>query len=234
VADALRNDLAVATSGYQCAALTYSADNSGAVTVSGYVKSDQDQARLRDAVGALPGVSKLNFNVQQRIWPYCGVMALLKPILASGERAPTIQLASAATPAYAGRPLILDVQAPAFDSYVYVDYFQANGNVVHLLPNGRDWINLRPARNRFVLGHQPMLDCWKLAGTPGEQMVTLVASRRPLFASDATAIENAQDYLTRLAQALPDNSGDSKSATTLFYSLSPASGPIADDNGCAG
>jgi eukaryotic-like serine/threonine-protein kinase len=233
--DIVRNDLAVATSGYRCAALTYAADNSGAATVSGYVESDQDLARLRNAVGAVHGVSRLNFNVQRRVWPYCGVLALLKPILASGERAPTIRLASAATPAYAGRPLVLDVQAPAFDSYVYVDYFQANGQVAHLLPNGKDWINLRPARNRFALGRQPMLDCWKFAGTPGEQMITLVASRRPLFASaDASAIESAQDYLARLAQALSDNtSGDGESATTLFYDLGSGNAAIANDDGCA-
>jgi tRNA A-37 threonylcarbamoyl transferase component Bud32 len=230
----LRGRIAAILSGYQCADLSYAVGADRTAAVSGYVRSDDDLAGLRQQVAAVNGLSSVGFDVHRRIWPYCAAAALLKPYLARGSKAATLRLAAAAAPPSVGSPLVLNVQAPPFDGYVYIDYFRSDGEVRHLFPNAKDWFNLRPARNRFVLGRPPMQDCWMFAGRPGEQMITLVASRRPLFGSPLPAAETAGDYLPRLVQALRSGAAGGQSAAMLLYDLRPGAAPPGGADRCSG
>jgi hypothetical protein len=142
-------------------------------------------------------------------------------------------LADDGNSARVGTPLVLDVRAPPFDSYAYVDYFTAQGEVLHLYPNDRDALNFRPARNGFVLGRPPqggMHHCWKLDGQTGEQMITYVASSDPLFATPRPASEGAKEYLDALSGAV--KGAGKHAAKLLFFDLQPAGDGRAGGPGC--
>jgi predicted Ser/Thr protein kinase len=218
----VRNDLARATSGYRCAELSRSVTRARIAQVSGFVQSAADLARLRNTVSTLPGVDRLRFDVRVRVWPYCKAVAMLKPLVANGGRGASLALASPGEDRYPGARLALDIRGPSFDSYVYIDYFRADGSVVHLLPRENGPINLRPARNHFILGRTPIAPCLAFAGQPGEQLITMVAARRPLFRGALPESENAGDYLPRLAQALQAAGPIRPAAATLFFTLRPA------------
>jgi hypothetical protein len=61
--------------------------------------------------------------------------------------------------------------------------------------------------------------CWTFAGDPGEQMKTLLASRRPLFASVPAEVKNAKEYPPRLSQPLARNGSGQQTAATSFFEL---------------
>ena len=232
--DQVRVALARAANGYGCADLSYSISPDRAVIVSGYVGSDQDLAQLYDTLTGLRGIARLDFDVRRRSWPYCEALSLLKPLLTRGNHGATISLALPGNQAYVGNPLKLDIRAPDFDAYVYVDYFKADGKVLHLFPNDKDNFNLRPARNPFVLGQVPMRNCWTLSGEPGEQLVTLVASRKPLFGAVPRPVEDAKEYLPRLSQALAKAAPDQEAAATAFFEVRPGDGSTRSaDAACA-
>jgi predicted Ser/Thr protein kinase len=230
--ETLRATLAATASGYRCADLSYALGDDRVMTVSGFVASDQDRAGLRSTVSGLSGVSRLDFDVGTRAWPYCEALALLKPVLAGGARGPAIGLEPRAVEVHPGSPLALDVRMPDFDGYVYIDYFQPNGEVLHLLPNDKDPISIKPARNHFVLGRPPMRGCWVFAREPGEHLVTLVVSKRPLFSSPPRDSENAKDYLPRLSRALADAPVGSRAAVALSVQVRPGSAPAGGDGAC--
>jgi hypothetical protein len=155
------------------------------------------------------------------IWPYCEVVGFLSPLLArpSGG-APRLNLASKGDEARIGKCLKLDVVAPNFDSFIYVDYFDAEGEVLHLLPNRWEILNLKPQRDRFTLGRTPQMpDCWRLAGTTGEQFISLIAATKSLFPDRRPDTESARDYLASLSTAIKAVPQGDAAAAILSFNL---------------
>ena len=218
----VRAALANATSGYRCARLdtTLAADRSA--RVSGHLPTSADLERLRAAVMGIPGIGTVAFDVRLMAWPYCQVVDLLQP-LSSRQRKDGARIALATKAAYSGERLALAVRVPRFDSFLYIDYYDIKGEVLHLLPNDRDRFNLRPARNRFLLGKPPLKTCWNLGGSTGEQLVTFIAVQKPLFRTRRPQTESVRDYLESLKTALSRQR--EASAVTLFFDLKKAPYP---------
>ena len=227
----MRSDLGIAAEGYKCADLAYWVHPDRTVNMSGFVSSDQDLTRLRQAVAEVPGIQKLEFDVRLRTWPNCEALSLLKPYLTKGTEAPHAALLTPEGDRYANQNLVLDVRAPQFDSSLYVDYFTPAGEVIHLFPNKSNPIAVRPALNRFVLGRPPMKDCWTFREGAGEQLVTVIAAQHRLFDNAPPKSESAKEYLDRLARALQGNSGQ-LTATMLFFELGRDRPPDTAGTGC--
>ena len=206
---------------YHCADLAYSVTPDRNVSLSGFVSSPEDLSRLYRRVDAVRGIAASHVDVRVRAWPFCQAAALLKPLIATPDASgASLDLASAGNVVPVGAPLVLDVRAPAFDGYAYIDYFTARGEVLHLFPNERDALNFRPARNDFTLGRPPqvgMRRCWTLGGQTGEQMVTYIASSGPLFTAARPPREDAKDYLAELSQAVA--APGKRVAKLLFFDL---------------
>ena len=197
----LQTQLAAAAAEYRCASLQYSIGPDRAAHISGFAAIPEDIDHLRRAVGSIGGISKVVFDVGLRIWPFCEVAGLLEPVIKrTPAPAPSLQLA---TEPHVGGSLVIDLRAPSFDGYVYIDYFaDGEGNVIHLLPNSED-INFEPRRNHRSLGNEKGKRCWILGGSGGEQqLVTLVASAKPLWREQRSERDNARDYLPVLANAI--------------------------------
>lgn len=98
-----------------------------------------------------------------------------------------------------GDTLAARVEA-ATRAYLYVDYYQANGDVVHLLPNSLD-NNLVDVDRAFVIGGSDMTYQFAFSPPFGEELLTVIASEHPLDAPRlaTSMIEPSAEYLPRLA-----------------------------------
>ena len=229
----LRARLTAVTAEYRCSSLDYSVGADRSVRISGYAASSEDVNRLRKAIGGIGGIVRVVFEVGVRIWPYCEVVAVLERLVKHPPKiAASLALLPASGEAHIGESLTVDIGGPSFDGYIYVDYFDLEGDVLHLFPNDQDKINFKPARAHIILGRSPLARCWILGGSTGEQLVTLVAATKPLFLDQRAEVENARDYLPTLAQAvdkLPEGAG---AAALLFFQLRDALPFASRETGC--
>lgn len=229
----LRAALATATSGYSCAAIKYETSPDRSVHVTGNVSSQVDLDRLHAVVAGIRGVGPIRYDVGVVVWPHCELAALLAPLLARpGHEAASLTFDPAVPEQHLGDRLAVDVRMPDFDGYVSIDYFASDGQVLHLFPNQRDMLDIRPAYNRFVLFRPPLQSCWAYSGEAGRQLIAMVVTPKPLFAQRRSELENARDYLPALVQALAKVPQDAAAAAMLFVDLHAGQSSANADAAC--
>ncbi|CAB3733156.1 serine/threonine protein kinase [Paraburkholderia rhynchosiae] len=186
-----------------CSALSASAQDH-TLTVRGYVSQRYGAARLKDGLTALPGVDALKLDVEALADDKCDTVKALAPywtqnwqaghIAGLHVRPPTGQLSE-------GDPLVVDVSTPGYDSYVNLDYYQLDGNVVHMVPSPRAKDNQAPPHYSATIGSA---GDWVISKPFGSEMVVLLITPAPLFDKPRPEAESRADYLraldTRLAQ----------------------------------
>ncbi|MEW9921710.1 DUF4384 domain-containing protein [Marimonas sp. MJW-29] len=104
--------------------------------------------------------------------------------------------------------LVIDMTGPDYPAYVYVDYFDAGGNVIHLMPNDRAPLQQVPAKGPIRIGarsaEEPGL--FVRIGPPyGQEIAAAFAASAPLYDGLRPLVEPADAYLawlqTRVVQA---------------------------------
>jgi hypothetical protein len=191
----------------QCARVSVSLQ-AGIVDLGGRVASASQGADIRKIVESVQGVTQVKekFDIIPR--PFCAVLDLLEPIKKQAEDR-GIDLATSLNKAgnlpdyYDKESLVIRGKTPTqFDSYVYVDYYSADGMVGHLLPNLKETTNRLGSKGSLAVGQpdgpQPLLIS---AQPPGLELITVIASKTPLF-SGLRNDEPAESYLKELSQAL--------------------------------
>jgi hypothetical protein len=110
--------------------------------------------------------------------------------------------------------LFFDITAPDYDAWVYVDYFDADGNVLHLAPNDQVPVALSPAESALRIGTKKAGDIGLqlIIGPPyGQEITVAFAASEPLYDGLRPIIEPAAPYLewlkTRVADARAKNDG---------------------------
>lgn len=118
----------------------------------------------------------------------------------------------------AGQKLALDLTAPDYASVIYVDYFDAAGNVIHLQPNSMVPLARMPAKAHLSVGkkgpNRPGLNI--TIGPPyGLEIAVAFATSRPLYEAVRPMVEPAGPYLAflrakvaRARRANPDFKGE--------------------------
>lgn len=178
------------------------------VMLSGFVSSQEDVAAAQRAVANIPGVKRVTADVSVVARPYCELLGILHPLRGTAPGTPILPDASQAVRFREGDTLALDLKAPPYDAYMYVDYFLLDGQVVHLFPNDLQQDNRLPAGLRSRIGEPgPGKRHWEVSPPFGREMITIVASREPLVLGERPEVESAQDYLPVFQLALR-NSGD--------------------------
>ena len=116
------------------------------------------------------------------------------------------------------RPLVIEMGGPDYPAYVYLDYFDADGNVIHLSPNDRAPLQRVAAKEQILIGargpEEPGL--YVLVGPPyGQEIAAAFAASVPLYEENRPLVEPAAPYLewlkTRVAAARethPDFKGE--------------------------
>jgi hypothetical protein len=215
--DGVKDQLAAATALHGCGSLSYSLAPDRKLRISGHLASQDDLARVRRQVAAIAGIGEPSFDVALMPQPHCEIAALLGPLADPAVR-DGLSLAfvgNAGETSVGGQPSF-DVRVPGFDSYLYIDYFDSGGQVLHLFPNARDRFNLRPWRNRFTLFKSPL---WTVCGNVGRQLVTIIATAKPLFPTRRPDVEEASDYIAVLGEALRRIPPAKAAASLLFFDL---------------
>ena len=120
----------------------------------------------------------------------------------------------------AAEPLIVRVLTPDFPSHLSVDYFTADGMVVHLeMPQAAD----EPLPPAAVLRiGDPADGHWLSIAEPfGEEVILVIASGERLFAEPRPRIEPADVYLDALEAALAGRT-ERPTASTMAIRTGPA------------
>lgn len=189
---------------YACADLEASIDADGRPRVTGFVSQRDDLLKVADDVAAIPGVRAPHFNIGLRVWPHCEVFAILKPSQAR-NRQKKHGLSVSAPSAVDGRlregdAVRVQVVAPHHESYIWVDYFTADGSVMHL--------NTGPAPTRLRAGESLELgrdipSSWLVSPPFGNVMITVLSAPMPFSeTSGRPPYEMASAYLLRLRETL--------------------------------
>ncbi|SDE21165.1 protein of unknown function [Massilia sp. PDC64] len=188
--------------GVPCSALAPAIDGR-VVRVQGYLAHSVGPARLKAMLAALPGVTRVELTLHDVDDAKCPVMRVLgRYWVASRTASVSLRLnpgSGRAGNLVAGDTLMVDVSTPDYQSYVSVDYFVLDGNVVHLLPNAAARENLAPPRYTATIGS---LGNWVIGPPFGTEMLVLVTTSVPLFDSLRPDAEPGAAYLRALDERL--------------------------------
>jgi hypothetical protein len=103
----------------------------------------------------------------------------------------------------AGQRLAFELTAPDYDSVVYIDYFDANGMVIHLQPNDTVPLAPLPAKARVTVGMdtpgKPSLAI-TIAPPFGQEIAVAFATSAPLYDGLRPTVEPAEPYLRFLRE----------------------------------
>ena len=116
-------------------------------------------------------------------------------------------------------PLVLTIRSPNYPAYLYVDYYQQNGNIGHVAhADANDPPDTANDEFDYPTGFE---------GAPpyGLELLTIFASPKPLFLEPLPKFENAADYFPvlrrRLSNLAKDPDGASIVATLVFIRTEP-------------
>lgn len=192
--------------GFTCAQLEVQGTTD--LRVTGQVASADDQARLVTELQALAGVAIVDTTAVQILAPpLCELLGLLRfSQNQSAEQAVYLNLAGHATDFRHHETLTLEIKTPATQAtYLYVDYYQNDGTVVHWVPSPTYPLQLYPPATSVTLGQansgQPAV---KIAPPFGRDVLVVIATPEPLFSGERPNVENYLDYRPIIAQ-LPDS-----------------------------
>ncbi len=220
----LRSDLAQLFRGFVCADLSAELADDGAVTLVGTVARGDELPRLHREVSALPQVSRVDSRATVEPWPFCEVAKLLRTQTAGGPSAPTLEPSHPDRIYHEGEALIVSATVNAkAESYLYVDYFDTDGRVVHMLPTALRPNNRMAGTARVALGTEPDKAghnerVYIISPPFGTGMVIALSSLRPLFTEPRAEQEDARSYLAALAGALVRDPVGAGSAARIMSS----------------
>jgi len=198
---------AAAMRGYECASLTSTVTEDAEVKLDGFVSTAKDLAKLNQAVSAIPGVHQVSSTVAVFRWPHCEAANLLRNHAAAvnDPSGPRLEFNVPSLAYKGGDTLVVRVSAtPRFAGYLYLDYLDTEGNVVHMLPTALRPNNSVKAAQEVVVGEGGKAGerIYEIGEPFGPGLVIAVSSAKRLFPQRAAEVESAKDYLPVLAHAL--------------------------------
>jgi len=212
---ALRDELARKLTDVRCSRAQTSYDpTSGALELRGHVKSDADRDTLVAALeseldGAIPILDRLNRLGE----PQCEVLNFLSdmelPQSVEQFINPLIIGDDLHTRVYSfrdGQAMRFEVFGADYDAWFYLDYFDGEGQVLHLAPNSKIAPFVIQARQRLVLGGGGAEDIaaglFELRVSPpfGQDIAVAMVANRQIFDQDRDLVEPADTYLAEVAR----------------------------------
>jgi serine/threonine protein kinase len=191
-----------------CAALEGQA-RGHTVTVSGYAGVG-GIARLRETIAAMPGVDEVSVAVDTVQQSYCGLIDFYAPYWKANR---SKRLGTAITTPNPGNqfadgePLVVNVTAPLYGAYLYVDYHFPGGEVLHLLPAQNAIVAKAGAGESMILGEAGE---WVVSPPFGKELIAVIATPTAFFPVGRPVSESGADYLAALRERLPEITASSE------------------------
>jgi hypothetical protein len=189
-----------------CAAISAAIDGSAStVQLRGYVEQGVGVARLRAALAPVVGTGAMNLDLQPISAINCDVVSEFAPYWISTHQAGSVAAGtSIRTKApngqlTEGNPLVVNITTPGYESYVNVDYYALDGNVVHLVPSHRAKDNQAPPHYTATIGETGE---WIIGKPFGTEMLVLVVTPEALFETLRPDVEPHAAYLAALKARL--------------------------------
>lgn len=184
---------------FECASLHAVVSDDKAVSIKGHISHEEDLLALMDIMDTIPEASNVIYEVNTLVWPYCEVASILaehkqkKPLTAKGLQ---IDTQSRSRQLIEGNKLEIEISAPDFASYLYVDLYRSDGTVVHIYPEVKSGVKKIPPAIRLTIDENA--SPWVVQKPYGENQIVLMASESPLIEEQRPFQEPAQDYLSYL------------------------------------
>lgn len=237
-AQSVRDDLSSLLTSVDCARLSATfLPETGMLEMRGHIPDPSLQGPLLEALRAQMGDGiPVTANLLHLPDPQCGA---LSGIAAAGLPQSTDQFtnsrligASSHARAYnysEGQRLQFDLTAPDYDAYVYVDYFNAEGEVIHLVPNPHIALEKFVAKSAVGVGRdRPGKPGLKITiGPPyGQEIAVAFAASEQLYDGLRPIVEPADAYLeyltSRISQARQDHPDFKGEWVYFFITTTPA------------
>jgi serine/threonine-protein kinase len=191
---------------YECDELSYTIDVDDAISVSGYVSEDQNEA-LKSALSRLS--AKFNQQIDNKLIPLlalnCEALSILQPFVEKNKvqkHGLQIEASQHSSVYVQGERPVFEVITPDFAGYLYVDYFMADGKVFHLLPTNIDSQSQFEAQQQVLIGNNGTSRQWQIVKPYGKEIMSVIVSDLPLFVGETNDIEASETYLSKLRLAL--------------------------------
>ena len=209
-AEDVKDNLSDVLSGINCARLSATfIPETGALEIRGHIPDPALHDKILNAMQAQVGEGiQVTANLLHLPSPQCealtGISAIGLPQSTDQftNRRLIGQTAHARKYNYTeGQRLQFDLAAPDYDSYVYVDYFAADGSVTHLVPNNTVGLSLVTAETLIGVGiDRPGQPGLKITiGPPfGQEIAVAFAASQPLYEGYRPIFEPAAPYLAEL------------------------------------
>ncbi len=206
----VRDDLSQVLTDIECARVSATfLPETGELEMRGHIPDPALQAPLLEAMRQSVGEGiPVKANLLHLPAPQCGALTGIAQVglPQSTDQFTNSRLIGASAHARAynyaeGQRLQFDLVAPDYDSYIYVDYFNASGEVIHLTPNEFVALELAVAKDTFGIGKdRPGRPGLRITiGPPyGQEIAVAFASSHPLYEGLRPIVEPAVPYLDYL------------------------------------
>ncbi|WP_168220265.1 protein kinase domain-containing protein [Azospirillum thermophilum] len=203
--EAVRNALRDVT----CALPTVG-EHDGRLLIGGTAAGEAARRAVQDLTARLAGGWPYGIEIATAPAELCDPLTVAAAPLAANaalDRPLALRLVTEAGPLRADESLVLEVETPpGRPLHLQVDYFTADGTVVHLLPNPSETGSLtEPAATRRLGERSAGGRFWTIGPPFGQELLLVLASPAPLSVGGRPEAEPASAYLAALRRALRES-----------------------------
>lgn len=200
------------TQEFPCATFDALVVTDGSIQPSGEIGSESELGALLQRLGSLSGATRTDAS-RLRVQPRPECVAAQQVVAMAGPAAiapPTIRLNRADGIFTIGRDsLVIDVSNHGTRPvHAYVDFFQDNGEVYHLLPEPMTPDNRLAAGASLRVGNEQAGATakdrvWEVSEPAGNGRIVVILSEQPLYQGMRELADSTDAYLAFLKRALP-------------------------------
>jgi hypothetical protein len=196
---------------FQCADVTANVSDDLRVDLSGFVGQQADLDRLHGALRGIESVRLGSDNVAVYAFPFCAFVKLLRQQAGGASNpviAPRLDFNKPSKVYHNADKLTLKATAGRQrDSYLYVDYIDNSGTVVHMFPTPMRKNNFVKAGQQVSIGTtDPNAKdderVYEISEPFGPNLIIAISSPKPLFDRQQEEAEPADQYLRTLQAKL--------------------------------
>jgi hypothetical protein len=181
-----------------CGPLVVEASDAGRYAIAGYLAQGRTAGLLAPEVKDLFDSHAVELRVTEVEPNLCAALDAIAQTPAAGSTGDSMVLRGGTSAEkdqfLAGDQLVIEIAPRDEDRFIAVDYFQHDGQVLHLVPGGGPRIQLLKARQPLTLANPN----WQIGEPFGQDMVVVLSSPQPLFAEERPFLERAGDYVADL------------------------------------